>query len=166
MCVRVDTYVRVDVRFIPKRTSKWVPFRSRPQRHQWKGQTGWQPLANDLWGPMTCGVRYSPHQAAADWAEWAVEVTQSRPVITGGLSSGVPPCTNPDFVRLALQARAFSILLSSSPLSQASDCHFGHSPHPQPIAPLCLTAVSPDVSFAHLASWLFLKALNGHRSNC
>lgn len=114
---------------------------------------------------MTCGSAALPfrlhlHQAAADWAQWAMEVTLSRPVITGGLSSGVRPRTSPDFVRLALQARAFSVLLSSSPLSQVSDCHCGHNPHPQPL-PLCLTAVFPCVSFAHLAPRrLFLKTLN------
>lgn len=166
MWVCVDTYVRVDVRFIPKRTSKWVPFRSRPQRHQWEGQMGWQPPANDLWVCYSLLFRLHWHQAAADWAQWAMEVMQSRPVITGGLSSGVRPRTSPDFVRLALQARAFSVLFSSSPLSQVSDCHCGHSPRPQPL-PLCLTAVFPCVSFAHLAPRrLFLKTLNWHRSNC
>lgn len=111
MCVCVDTYARVDVHFTPKGTSKGVPFRSRPQRLQWAGQTGRQPPANDPW--VCCSLPFRPRSPAADWAQWAMKSRRLDLSLQGAFAQAFPLVVLAQTVRLALQARAFSVLLSS-----------------------------------------------------
>lgn len=139
MCVCVDTYACVDVHFSPKGTSKGVPFRSRPQRLQWAGQTGRQPPANDQW--VCCSLAFRPRSPAADWAQWAMKSRSLDLSLQGAFAQAIPLVVLAQTVRLALQARAFSVLLSSFFCLKCQIVTVVTTPHPQTLPPLCLTAV-------------------------
>lgn len=128
---------------------------------------GRQPPAKEPGVYCSPPFKLCSHQAAADWAQWDMEAMLSSlwPVITGGLCSGIPHHRSQDFVRLALQGNAFSVLLFSSPLWQVSNGHGGHTLHlpspTRPLTPLCSIAVFLHVSSAHPAPChLLLKDLN------